>query len=79
MKKTIIAFTTMFALSIAVAGGNGKMEEVKKAQTQSAPATPKEMPKVDKPKTKKEKLADCLTDKKLAKEECEKKFGPKKK
>ena len=80
MKQFLTA--TIITLSVAtsaLAGGTGKIEDIKKAEKVEAPATPKAMPKVDKPKTRKEKLADCLEEKKLDAAKCEKKYGEKNK
>lgn len=42
-----------------------------------APASSNTMPKVDKPKTQKQKLDDCLSEKKIPTDICEKRFGKK--
>jgi len=75
MKQILLA--TLITLSLI--GNAISAEAIKKAEKVEAPATPKAMPKVDKPKTKKEKLADCLAEKKLDADKCEKKYGEKKK
>ena len=78
MKQFLIA--TLLAMSLsAIAGGVTIMEPIKKAEKSEEPATPKAMPKVDKPKTKKEKLANCLEKKKVESSVCEKRYGAKKK
>lgn len=72
-------------LSVALAGSafaggaSGPIEPIKKAEKVEAPATPKEMPKVDKPKTRAEKLKECLSKKDWPEEKCQKKYGQKKK
>ena len=72
-----ILFATLIALSLV--GNAMAAETAKKAEKTEAPATPKEMPKVDKPKTKKEKLEDCLAEKKEEASVCEKRYGKKEK
>lgn len=75
MKHILLA--TLITLSLV---GNAMSDEaIKKAEKVEAPATPKEMPKVDKPKTRAEKLKDCLSKKDLPVEKCQKRYGNKKK
>ena len=60
MKNLNATLIVAFAATSAFAQAPAKTEEVKKpAATVAAPATPKEMPKVDKPKTKAEKEAEA--------------------
>ena len=59
MKSIIAIIATAFAFT-AFAAEPAKTEAVKKPEaTASAPATPKEMPKVEKPAKKGEKKADA--------------------
>jgi hypothetical protein len=60
MKNLVATLVVAFAATSAFASGTAKVEEVKKpAAAASVPATPKEMPKVAKPKTKAEKEAEA--------------------
>ena len=62
MKNLIATLVVAFAATSAFASTTpAKTEEVKKpvAATAPVPATPKEMPKVEKPKTKAEKEAEA--------------------
>lgn len=61
MKNLIAALIVAVTATTAFASGTAKVEEVKKpaAATAPVPATPKEMPKVEKPKTKAEKEAEA--------------------
>ena len=69
MKSLIIAAATALVLSTAIAGPAGKMEEVRKPEaTESAPATPKAMPKVKKPED--QRLIDCKLEKNKEKSKC---------
>ena len=66
MKNLIATLIVAFAATSAFASGTpAKTEEVKKpaAATAPVPATPKEMPKVEKPKTKAEKEAEAKAGK----------------
>jgi hypothetical protein len=65
LMKSFIALVAALAVGTAFAStAPAKTEEVKKpAAAASAPATPKEMPKVEKPKTKAEKEAEAKAGK----------------
>jgi len=66
MKNLIATLIVAVAATSAFASGTpAKTEEVKKpaAATAPVPATPKEMPKVEKPKTKAEKEAEAKAGK----------------
>lgn len=65
MKNLIATLIVAFAATSAFAQAPAKTEEVKKpaAATAPVPATPKEMPKVEKPKTKAEKEAEAKAGK----------------
>ena len=65
MKNLIATLVVAFAATSAFASTPAKVEEVKKpvAATAPVPATPKEMPKVEKPKTKAEKEAEAKAGK----------------
>ena len=66
MKNLIATLIVAFAATSAFASTTpAKTEEVKKPVTATAPvpATPKEMPKVEKPKTKAEKEAEAKAGK----------------
>ena len=59
MKNLIATLVVAFAATSALAAEPAKVEAVKKPEaTANVPATPKEMPKVAKPKTKAEKEAE---------------------
>ena len=68
----------MSLVANALAAGTGNLAPIKKAEQVAAPATPKSMPKVDKPKSREEKLADCLKKGKRTPEVCNKRYGAKK-
>ena len=65
MKNLVATLVVAFAATSVFASGTAKVEEVKKpaAAATPAPATPKEMPKVAKPKTKAEKEAEAKAGK----------------
>ena len=81
MKNILLStlLSIVLAGSVLAGGASGPIEPIKKAEKVEAPATPKEMPKVDKPKTRAEKLKDCLSKKDLPVEKCQKRYGNKKK
>lgn len=68
MKALIATLLTAFAVSVSAAP-SGKLEEVKKPeQTTAVPATPKSMPKVEKPKDKRN--IDCKKEENKKKLKC---------
>lgn len=58
MKSLIAIVASAFALT-AFAAGPAKVEEVKKPEAVAAPATPKEMPKVEKPADKRKEKKEA--------------------
>jgi hypothetical protein len=67
MKNLIATLVVAFAATSVFAQAPAKVEEVKKPTAATAaapvPATPKDMPKVEKPKTKAEKEAEAKAGK----------------
>lgn len=62
MKNLIATLIVAVAATSAFAAEPAKVEAVKKPDAVAAPATPKEMPKVEKPAKKGEKKAEAKAD-----------------
>jgi hypothetical protein len=72
MKKVLVsAVAGLFLATAAMASGTTKMEEVKKPEKVEAPATPKAMPKVEKPTDKRN--LDCTKKENAEKLGCKQK------